>query len=118
MNDGGAHAELEELRDDLLHRLGGAPSGLPAALVVVDQVHLRRLVRGVVPAVIATANLFWYDAYRGDVDPHAGAVDLLRPLFEAWRRNPGERNSVEERMRQVAVGVVGERPDDLLDAVV
>lgn len=70
------------------------------------------------PAVIATGNLFWCDFYRHGTDPYAGTVEALRRLYESWKRRPSERRSVEEEMRQVAVEVVGESPDDLLDVVV
>ena len=109
---------IELLRDDLVLRLSGGRSGLAAAVVVVDQVHLRRLVRGVVPTIIATRNLLWYDFYRHDDDPHAETIGSLRHLHDTWRQRSGERSSLEEQMRRIAVDVVGEDPDDLLDAVV
>jgi hypothetical protein len=109
---------VEDLRDRLVAQLGGGRPGPVAAVAVADQVHLRRLVRGVVPAVIATGNLLWYDGYRQDSAPHVEAVAALRGLYAAWKRQPGQRRVVEDEMRRVAVGVVGADPDDLLDVVV
>jgi len=108
---------LPALRDDLLARLSGT-SGPSVALVVADHVHLRRLVLGVVPAVVAAGNVLWYSAYRQAEAPHADVVASLRELYEAWKANPGQREALDGRMREVAVGVVGEWPEDLLDVAV
>lgn len=78
---------MQPLRDRLVERLGGQP-GLVGALVLADQVHLRRLVRGDVPTIVAVGCIHWYGAYRSDTDPDAQVVASLLELEDAWLRGP------------------------------
>lgn len=105
------------LRDRLVKRLGGQP-GLGGALLLADQVHLRRLVRGDMPAIVAVGCVRWYGAYRSLTDPQAQTVASLLGLEDAWLRSPPDRLRLEEAMRAEAVSLVGEDPEDLLDVSV
>lgn len=105
------------LRDRLVKRLGGQP-GLGGALLLADQVHLRRLVRGDVPAIVAVGCVHWYGAYRSEDDPNAGLVASLLRMEGAWLQTSNGRPRLEAEMRAEAVSLVGEDPEDLLDVSV
>ena len=79
------------------------------------QVHLRRLVRGEVPAIIALRCLAWYGAHRQPGDPNAAAITVLRELEQAWRHHPDQRADLEAQIRAIAVDVVGQHPTTLID---
>lgn len=83
--------------------------------IVADQVHLRRLVRGEVPAIIALTCLTWYGAYRQPDDPHTEGITALRELTQAWRHHPNQRAALDEQIRAIAVAIVGEHPTTLID---
>jgi len=104
---------LGDLRDELVDRLGGSADRL-GALRLCDQVHLSRLVRGEVPAVVAASCVAWYSAYRSPADPHAGALADLRRLLDRWLAEPAARADVDRVITACAVDLVGADPLDLL----
>lgn len=105
---------IESLRDQLVASLSGQ-TGHRGALVLTDHIHLSRLVRGDVPAMVAVECLLWYGAYRGDDDPHADQIAWLRRMDEEWWEKQRHRPRLELEMLAVAFSVVGEDPEDLLD---
>ena len=105
---------VETLRDQLVTQISGLDPRA-GAIVVVDQVHLRRLVLGQVPAIVALGCLTWYGAYRQSDDPHAGAITALRELEQAWLHHPEQRTRLDEQIRAIATGMVGEHPTTLID---
>ena len=108
---------VEPLRDQVVGRLRGQ-AGLVGALLVADHVHLRRLVRGDVPVIVAVICVHWYGAYRSDDDPNASVVASLLRMEDAWLQTPNGRPRLEAEMRAEAVSLVGEDPEDLLDVSV
>lgn len=102
------------LRDKVVERLSGQ-SGLAGALVLADQVHLRRLVRRDVPAIVAVQCVHWYGAYRSETDPNAQLVASLLQLEDAWLNKLEGRSQLEDAMRAHAISLVGESPEDLID---
>lgn len=108
---------VAELRDHLVERLSGRLDGTGAVLVA-DRVHLTRLVRGDVPAIVAIGCVGWYGAYRSSADPTASLVASLLRLSEAWMQRPADRAPLERAMVDQAASLVGDQPDDLLDATV
>lgn len=109
--------ELVNLRDQLIHELSGQ-RGRPGALLLADHIHLRRLTRGDVPPVIAAGCTIWYGSYRQGTDPQQRVVASLHDLYDAWVQRPQHRSQLDEAMRAEAVSLVGDRPDDLLNAEV
>ena len=106
---------VTELRDHLVERLSGRVDGAGAVLLA-DRVHLSRLVRGDVPAIVAVGCVGWYGAYRSAADPNASLVASLLRLSEAWMRRPADRPRLERSMMDEAASLIGDQPDDLLDA--
>lgn len=105
---------VNQLRDQLVAQISGHDPQ-KGAIVVADQVHLRRLVRGQVPAIVALACLHWYGAYRQPGDPNADAITALHELEQSWLHHPEQRTRLDERIMAVAVNVVGQHPTTLLD---
>ena len=105
---------VEALRDQLVAQVSGMDPQR-GAIVVADQVHLRRLVRGEVPAIIALGCLAWYGAHRQPGDADAEAITALRELEQAWRHRPDQRPDLEAQIRTIAVDIVGEDPTTLID---
>lgn len=107
-------SEIEALRDALVTR-ASALDPQRGAIVVADQVHLQRLVRGDVPTIVALGCLSWYAAYRQPEDPHAEALTALCELEQAWRHHPDQRAGLDEQIHSIAVAIVGEHPTALVD---
>lgn len=108
---------VQPLRDLVVEGLTGM-HGSVGALLLVDQIHLRRLVRGNVPVIVAVRCVHWYCSYRTTDDPDARLVASLLALDYEWLRSRKDRPRLEEAMRAEAVSLVGEQPDDLLNVTV
>lgn len=106
--------DTSRLRDQVVEGLSGR-SGLVGAITLADQVHLRRLVRGEVPPVVAVGCLQWYGHYRKSGAPNTQLVAPLLSLGEAWLRSPPDRPRLESAMHDEAVILVGTHPEDLID---
>lgn len=107
-------SEIEALRDALVTRVSGLEPQR-RAILVADQVHLRRLVHGEVPAIIALSCFTWYGAYRQPDDPHTKEITALRELTQTWRHHSEQRAGFEEQIRSIAAAIVGEHPTTLID---
>lgn len=105
---------LDPLRDRLVTQISGLDPR-KGAIVVADQVHLRRLVRGDVPPIVSAGCLSWYGSYRQPEDPDADEIAALLEFEQAWLDFPKRRARLDEQMMAIAVGVVGERPTSLID---
>lgn len=112
-----AEEKLEKLRDQLIERMSGRFDWV-GALMLADQIHLRRLVRRDVPAIVAIECVLWYGAYRGTKRPNVDLVSSLRDLDEDWLKNPKRRLNTEQKMRQEAISLVGNHPTDLIDTII
>ena len=106
---------LNPLRDQLVAKISGYKPEQEAAIVIADQVHLRRLVRGHVPTIIALDCLGWYGSYRHPSDPNAEAIAVLAELNRAWHRRPEHRAQLHQRIMGIAHDVVGRSPTTLID---
>jgi hypothetical protein len=105
------------MRDELLDAVsGGSDTG--AALDIVGQLHLARAVRGTVPIVVGLACLGWYSAYVHAGSSHGALFGDAERLVDQWIRQPPERVDIELLMRELAIGVVGDKPADLLDVAI
>lgn len=108
---------VEPLRNRLIKQLSGR-ADLMGAVSLADRIHLGRLVRGDVPAIVAVGCLQWYASYRSEADPNARAIASLSQLHDTWLRNSQLRPRLDQAIRFQATSVVGENPENLLDAVI
>lgn len=105
---------LDPLRDQLVAQISGR-TPQQGAIVVVDQVHLRRLVRREVPAIVSVRCLSWYGAYRHADDAHAEDIALLIELGQEWLHRPTRRAELSARIMERAESLVGRFPTTLID---
>lgn len=107
--------KLALLRDELVARFGGAADGV-GALTVTDRVYLGRLVHDLVPPIIAAGCICWYGAWRADRGPSLDMAAAMSRLRQNWCDLPGDRGRIDDELRVIAGGVVGDNPTDLVSA--
>jgi len=92
---------LEQLRDELVARLGGSADGI-GAITLTDRVYLGRIVQGVVPPVVGAACVEWYGAWREHAGPSREMAASMIELAQTWVCQPSQRNDVDEAMIDLA----------------
>lgn len=105
---------VNPLRDQLVEHVSGLDPQA-GAIVVADQVHLRRLVLRQVPAIVTLGCLSWYGAYRQPGDPHADTIAALGELEQTWRRYPHQRPDLDKQAVTIATTITGQHPTTLID---
>lgn len=71
-----------------------------------------------VPPIITAECICWYGAWRSDREPSLEMAEAMRRLAQTWREAPDLRRTIDDEIRVVAHGTVGDHPPDLVSSPV